>query len=435
MAEVDLEALIVAKTAKTKKKKKKKPTDEGVTGGGGGGGDGGDGGDVVKKKKKKKKQEGARDGGDDAPAATAAAAKHRSSKKSSTSNARRLTTTSDREYEKKASGGQQDEDAERRRRGRRKTSDDDDDGEGGGNRGSGRESGTMSAADAAAARRQSEKLVDVDLGNGDGGWGGAGGGARASSNYYAGVVMEADADVMAEINQEGLVRIDESGGIQAFVDDTIAIDDDAVGIIKSDAEVEREEKKKYTKYFCVAVAILVVIIAAVAIPLTLKFARGDRITLQKYITESPTDVPSMMPSIMPSGMPSSIRFMEIVKKLEPISGNALKVQGSSQYKAAMWMAEGDPIRNNAGGTGLDLDDPSFEQRYIMALFYYAMDGDRWFNPGNWLGPEEECFWFGIEDENGEGVDAICGGQDSGGCIKRGDLVGDFNKICRIDLSE
>lgn len=284
----------------------------------------------------------------------------------------------------------------------------------------------MTAADAAAAMRRSEKLEDVALGNG------GGGGAYAASTYYAGIVMEADADVMAEINQEGLVQIDESGGIQAFVDETIAIDDDAVGIIKSDAEVEREEKKRYTKYFCVAVAALVVVIAAVAIPLTLKFARGDRITLQKYITESPTDVPSMMPSIMPSGMPSSIRFMEIVKKLEPISGNSLRVQGSSQYKAAMWMANRDPIPNNAGGTGLDLDDPAFEQRYIMALFYYAMDGDRWENPGNWLGPDEECFWLGID---GEGVDAVCGGQDAGGCIKRGDLVGDYDKVCRIDLSE
>ena len=73
--------------------------------------------------------------------------------------------------------------------------------------------------------------------------------------------MEADAELLAEIDQGGLVRVDESGGLRAFVAETIAIDGDVVGIIKSDAEVEREEKRRYTRMFCVAVVALVLAVS------------------------------------------------------------------------------------------------------------------------------------------------------------------------------
>jgi len=237
--------------------------------------------------------------------------------------------------------------------------------------------------------------------------------------------FEADTEIMAEINQEGLVQVDESGGIQAFVAETIAIDGDDVGIIKSDAEIEKEEKKKYTKYFCGAVAVLVVVIIAVAVPITLKYAKGRQETRITEITQDPTTFPSLMPSDVPSSMPSSVRFTEIIQQLEPLSGDALKVQGSPQYKAAMWMADGDLIPNlGTGGTGLDLDDARFEQRYVMALFYYAMDGNNWEENQGWLGEESECEWFGIKgSSNG------C----PGGCIERSDFVGDYDKICRISM--
>lgn len=238
--------------------------------------------------------------------------------------------------------------------------------------------------------------------------------------YYPNV--EADTDVMAEINQEGVVQVDEAGGIQAFVAETIAIDGDDVGIIRSDAEVEKEEKKKYTKFFMYAVGGLILVVVAIAVPLTLKFAKGNQKVQLNVITKEPTSFPSLMPSESPSSMPSSIRFMEIVEKLEPLSGDALKVQGSPQYKAAMWMADGDMMR-------LPLDNAGFEQRYIMALFYYAMDGPNWTEDNGWLSETSECYWFGI-DGSSEG----CGGE-RGGCIKRSDFVGDFDKVCRIAMGE
>lgn len=239
--------------------------------------------------------------------------------------------------------------------------------------------------------------------------------------YYPNI--EADTEIMAEINQEGLVTVDESGGITAFVAETIEICGDDVGVIRSDAEIEKEEKTKYTKFFLGSVACIVVVIVAIAVPLTLKFAKGNQKNVLNIVTLEPTSTPSMVPSAAPSSMPSSEKFRDVVKKLTPISGDALYVQGSPQYKAAMWISDQDE-RN------LDLDDPGFEQRYIMAVFYFAMDGNMWENNNGWLGPDSECFWFGIE-----GVSEGCGSDESGGCIKRSDFVGDYDKVCRIAMGE
>ncbi|KAL7540796.1 hypothetical protein ACHAXR_010384, partial [Thalassiosira sp. AJA248-18] len=112
-----------------------------------------------------------------------------------------------------------------------------------------------------------------------------------------------------------------------------------------------------------------------------------------------------------------MRYREVLKKLEPLSGNVLKVQGSFQNVAAKWISVEDAIQ-------LDVDDPRFEQRYIMALFYFAMDGANWNQDDSWLSEKSECEWFGVK---GDSVGC------SGGCIKAGDLVGDYDRVCRIGM--
>lgn len=250
---------------------------------------------------------------------------------------------------------------------------------------------------------------------------------NSGGNYDEAYCFEADTEIMAEIQQDATVQVDESGGIQAFVAETIEIDGDDVGIIKSDAEIEAEEKRKYVKWFSLAVCGLVVVVMAIAIPLTLKFT-NKVVNKTRYISDPPTEPPSQMPSIMPSGQPTSTRFMEIVDFLTPLSGNALKVQGSPQYKAAMWMESGDMMPNPRGGTGLSIKDAGFTQRYIMALFYYAMDGDNWVQKQGWLSEKSECEWFGVD-----GFSQGCGSDGVGGCIKRSDFAGDYNKVCRLSM--
>mmetsp|Transcript_10564 Transcript_10564/g.16057 ORF Transcript_10564/g.16057 Transcript_10564/m.16057 type:complete len:721 (-) Transcript_10564:1143-3305(-) len=251
--------------------------------------------------------------------------------------------------------------------------------------------------------------------------------ATKNGGYEEAYCFEADTEIMAEIQQDNTVQVDESGGIQAFVAETIEIDGDDVGIIKSDAEIEAEEKRKYVKWFGAVVCCLVVVVMAIAIPLTLKYT-NNVINKTRYVSDPPTEPPSQMPSVMPSGQPTSTRFMEIVEFLMPLSGNALKVQGSPQYKAAMWMESGDMMPNSRGGTGLSIQDAGFTQRYIMALFYYAMDGDNWVQKQGWLSEKSECEWFGVD-----GFSEGCGSDGMGGCIKRSDFEGDYNKVCRLSM--
>jgi Leucine-rich repeat (LRR) protein len=131
--------------------------------------------------------------------------------------------------------------------------------------------------------------------------------------------------------------------------------------------------------------------------------------------------------------------MDVIELLLPISGNAVRELGTSQNKAARWMAENDPIPTtnslDSTTTGLEVSDPRFIQRYIMVLFYYALDGDRWTNPSNWLSSDSECYWFGID---GGYTDPTCGGgsstASSGGCKPRSNIIGDYDKICTISLS-
>ena len=207
---------------------------------------------------------------------------------------------------------------------------------------------------------------------------------EAEVNYP---IVRTDSRIMEEIAQEG-IQIDESGGIQAFVADPVAIDEAAVvGVIKSDEEVEREERKAYLSFFTKAVASIVLIIIVIGVPVTLKLT--NVIGPVVVITSPPTDAPSSMPSQSPSAMPSSIEFTEVVERLLPISGETLLDVGSPQYKAANWIADEDPMQ-------LDINDPGFEQRYAMAVFYYSLDGDNWNSKSGWLSGESECSWEHVE---------------------------------------
>jgi hypothetical protein len=155
-----------------------------------------------------------------------------------------------------------------------------------------------------------------------------------------------------------------------------------VAVIKSDEEIEREERREYFTFFGKAVACIVFLIVIIGVPVTLKLTNVIRFV---EITESPTESPSSMPSQSPSMMPSSIGFTEVVERLLPISGEALMDVGSPQHKAAVWIANEDPMQ-------LDINDPGFEQRYAMAVFYFSLDGDNWNSKDGWLSGQSECDW-------------------------------------------
>lgn len=64
----------------------------------------------------------------------------------------------------------------------------------------------------------------------------------------------------------------------------------------------------------------------------------------------------------------------------------LAVTDSPQYLAARWIADLDP-------RDVSMDEvEEFRTRYVLALFYYAMNGDRWEHEVNWMTLHSYCNW-------------------------------------------
>mmetsp|Transcript_26969 Transcript_26969/g.56758 ORF Transcript_26969/g.56758 Transcript_26969/m.56758 type:complete len:708 (+) Transcript_26969:166-2289(+) len=223
--------------------------------------------------------------------------------------------------------------------------------------------------------------------------------------------VQADIAVMEEIHQEGLV--DEAGGIQAYIAEPEIISGDVIGVIKSDEEVEREERRVYTKYFVGASVCMVFLIIIIGVPVTLKLTNVISPTV--VLTAEPTISPTCMPSEAPSSAPTSEYFTQVVEKLIPLSGNALYDPQTPQHKAARWISDVDQM---------DLNHPGFEQRYAMAVFYYSTDGDNWQTQDGWLKEGSECNWHGIQ-----GL-----GNCLEGCTNDGDICGITMKYNRISGS-
>jgi len=72
------------------------------------------------------------------------------------------------------------------------------------------------------------------------------------------------------------------------------------------------------------------------------------------------------------------RMPEVQEFLGFVSNPAdLQTFGTPQYQAALWIANKDGIQMEIPASkNYDASFP-FVQRYVLALFYYAMDGDNW----------------------------------------------------------
>jgi Leucine-rich repeat (LRR) protein len=92
-----------------------------------------------------------------------------------------------------------------------------------------------------------------------------------------------------------------------------------------------------------------------------------------------------VPTLSPSSTPTRIES-DYISALSGLSGASLLEDGSPQRRAVAWLSTFD-------NAVVEVDDPRFEQRYILAVLYYATSGDTWLNAANWLNPDlHECDW-------------------------------------------
>jgi hypothetical protein len=190
-------------------------------------------------------------------------------------------------------------------------------------------------------------------------------------------------------------------GIEAFVADNV-VDAANVAVVKSEEEEEEEERKRYKKYLCYGCILMILIAVAIVVPLALLVGGDD-----EDAPVVPTAAPSAAPTWAPTLAPTSSRFDSFLDMLYPISGEEVfNDRSSPQYRAALWAATEDPVEPQ-----LSLDDRRILQRYYLATFYFATNGDSWLECGRkdptcggdpnettWLTASHECTWLGVRCE-------------------------------------
>ena len=207
---------------------------------------------------------------------------------------------------------------------------------------------------------------------------------------------------------EGVV----ADGIEAFVADTV-VDATGVAVVMSEEEEERIERKRRKRYLCCGCICLLVLAVAIVVPVSLTVRVGGGTVVREA---PPSIAPSSMPSSMPSFAPTSETFSQflaivrglnvtdfaaIVEGLNVTDPDALLDRNSPQYLAALWLVDDDLYwRSNS----LEMDNPKMIQRYALATFYFATNGDNWSRCGRnspscgdveWLSDADECDWLNV----------------------------------------
>lgn len=186
-----------------------------------------------------------------------------------------------------------------------------------------------------------------------------------------------------------------------------------------------DSKVTQGRHRCIVMGIVVVAalaIAAIVLPLVIEQdCNCTKDAPTPVPPGTPTSAPTKSPvfsetptiSLAPSEAPSSPRFKQFIEIfLYPISGEKpFEDPNSPQYRAAEFLAYEDQI-------GPDLENAGqLADRYALAVFYYAMDGDdswkRCFQGDTecedgvaWMDPMmNQCEWNSINcDEDGRVID-------------------------------
>ena len=133
----------------------------------------------------------------------------------------------------------------------------------------------------------------------------------------------------------------------------------------------------------ICIAIVGATIGVTVIALRGTQARSDSKSSEyASLTQAPTESPSSSPTLIDDGIENAAAA---------ISGYEIVLtEGSPQRQAVSWMSTWDKFDTQ----GLEL---IFFQRYIMTVFYFALNGEQWLDQEKWLSPTlHTCDWsFGI----------------------------------------
>ena len=103
---------------------------------------------------------------------------------------------------------------------------------------------------------------------------------------------------------------------------------------------------------------------------------------------------AQQPTMAPISADAMIRFAEVTTVLNsvPVSDPATFQDNTTpQYEAAWWLAAVDPAMLDFATTPME----DVVERYILALLYYATNGENWKDQEGFLSAEQVCFWGSV----------------------------------------
>lgn len=108
-------------------------------------------------------------------------------------------------------------------------------------------------------------------------------------------------------------------------------------------------------------------------------------------TFSPTTEGTLQPTAGDdSCLDGGTRTEFLLAQLSLVTDPALLEDPSTpQGQAFDYMTNSDPLMPNV------CTFPTIDQRYGLATFYFSTNGDSWTENTGWLGPTQECDWFGV----------------------------------------
>ena len=109
------------------------------------------------------------------------------------------------------------------------------------------------------------------------------------------------------------------------------------------------------------------------------------------LSRQPSDLPSAKPSVYDCTSPAG-RQRDIDLFVGPIAGDP--VPGSPEASALDWLTRFDDSNACDGSTAI-------VERYVLALFYYKLDGPAWNDANGWFLRPDHCDWKGVSCGNGE----------------------------------
>jgi len=195
----------------------------------------------------------------------------------------------------------------------------------------------------------------------------------------------------------------------AFAAETVLDAMDVKAAVEVDANANQYSKNRFMRRGLVCVALLIcLIIPVTATAGVLWWGKDEKV----MIAAPPTGVPS--------SAPTSSRAALLMEYLTTVSEKkSLQDRNSPQNEALMWLSDED-------GMKLSHDDPNFHQRFILAVFYFATNGDNWSkcfrgdvhctdspNKVAFLSPEHECNWNGIFCDENKKISVISLGTSQG----------------------